>query len=29
MVTLLVVENKIEKGGFSGSEVAGEQRNRY
>ena len=29
VVTLLVVEYKVEEGCFSGSEVAGEQRNRY
>ena len=29
MVTLLVIKYKVEEGGFSGSEVTGEQRNRY
>ena len=29
VVALLVVEDVVEKGGFSGSEVTGEQRNRY
>jgi hypothetical protein len=29
VVALLVVEDEIEEGGFTGSEVTGEQCNRY